>query len=67
MYRVTVRVGGAMRSREFEDKQNAMRFYNAVRRQNKNVWFFDLTDKPKSDKVKTVEKVLAFLDKMCGN
>jgi hypothetical protein len=26
-----------------------------------------LTDKPKSDKVKTVEKVLAFLDKMCSN
>ena len=67
MYRVTVRVGGVMRSREFENKQNAMKFYNAVRRQNKNVWFFDLTDKPKSDKVKTVEKVLAFLDKMCGN
>lgn len=67
MYRVTVRVGGAMRSREFENKQTAISFYNAVHRQNKNVWFFDLTDKPKSDKVKTVEKVLTFLDKMCGN
>lgn len=39
MYHVAVRVGWAMRSREFKDKQNAMKFYNAVRRQNKNVWF----------------------------
>jgi len=64
MYRVTMKVGGSVYSKDFTAESAARSFYNKVRASHKNVWFFDLTDKPTHDKVGTVDKVFSFLDKL---
>lgn len=67
MYRVVVKISGHVYKREFDVLNDAKKFYAAMKKNNKNVWLLDLTSTPKDDKVSTVKKVLAFLDKVSGH
>ena len=66
MYRVIIKVGGHVRNREFNSLAEAKKFYYAVRKNNKNCWLLDLTEKPQDAKLGTVRKVLNMLDKISG-